>query len=46
MGNLFYRHVSPDVIEAMTYHKMKYWNDWHDIMVKEERKAIEAKRNA
>lgn len=45
MGNLFYRKVSPDVIERMAYHRMKYWNDWHELMVKAEREAID-KRNA
>ena len=37
MGNLFYRGVSPDEIEEMTYKHMKYWNGWHEVFVKAEK---------
>ena len=41
MGNLFYRQQPIDNIYALTYHEMKYWNEWHEIMIAEEKKAIE-----
>lgn len=46
MGNLFYRKVSPFEIEAMPYHKLKYWNEWHLIMEKEEVDAADRIRRA
>ena len=39
VGNLFYRRVSPAEITAMGYVEMKYWNEWHELMVREEQKA-------
>jgi hypothetical protein len=41
MGNLFFRRVQPSEIEAMTYGKMKYWNEWHKRMEAAEIAAIE-----
>lgn len=43
MGNLFYRRVAPSEIEAMDYHRMKYWNEWHKLMEKAEVKANQPK---
>jgi len=43
MGNLFFRGVTPDEIENMTYRRMKYWNRWHEIMTEAERKAMDVK---
>jgi hypothetical protein len=40
MGNLFYRGVSPSEIEAMPFWKMKYWNQWHEIMQKADEDEI------
>ena len=40
MGNLFYRNVSPSELKEMPYHELKYWNEWHELMVKTEQKAI------
>lgn len=48
MGNLFYRGVQPSEIKAMGYSEMKFWNDFHDLMVEAEQKEIAKaeKRNA
>ena len=42
MGNLFYRRVSPTEIENMDFKDLKYWNSWHETLIKEEKKATEA----
>jgi len=36
MGNLFYRRQPVSEIKAMTYHELKYWNEWHKILDKQE----------
>jgi len=49
MGNMFYRHQSIDVIDRLTYSDLKYWNEWHEIMIRAEKRVIkeaESKRNA
>lgn len=40
MGNLFYRRVAPSEIKSMGYKEMKYWNDWHELMAKEETRTL------
>ncbi len=40
MGNLFYRRQQIQVIYDMTFSEMKMWNEWHEIMVKEEERQI------
>jgi hypothetical protein len=45
MGNLFYRRVPPPIIESMTYGQIAYWNEWHEMMVEEERRAMEAAKD-
>jgi hypothetical protein len=42
LGNLFYRKVSPTELQNMNYHELKYWNSWHEILAKEEKKAVES----
>ena len=39
MGNLFYRKVPPSEIKAMGYSELKYWNEWHELIAKEELKG-------
>lgn len=39
LGNLFYRGQSIDILERANYASLKYWNDWHKIMEKEEIKT-------
>jgi len=39
MGNLFFRRATPTELEAMTWSQLRYWNDWHDLMVEAEEKA-------
>lgn len=36
MGNLFYRRVSPSEIESMTFARLRYWNQWHELIAKKE----------
>ncbi len=43
LGNLFFRGVAPGELEAMPYHKLRYWNDWHKVIEKAERDATRAK---
>ena len=40
MGNLFFRKQSIEVIKNLRYADMKEWNEWHELMVKEEQKYI------
>jgi len=44
MGNLFYRGQQITVIRSLKYSEMKYWNGWHEIMAKEESKALVDKK--
>lgn len=39
LGNLFYRGQPIDVLEKMTYSRLKYWNSWHELIAEQERKA-------
>lgn len=39
MGNLFYRGVSPGEIKKMEFWELKYWNEWHNRIVKAEETA-------
>lgn len=41
--NLFYRHIQPSEILALTFHGMKKWNEFHEILSKEEKRAAEGK---
>jgi hypothetical protein len=34
MGNLFFRGATPSELEAMSFERMRYWNRWHELMVK------------
>jgi hypothetical protein len=40
IGNLFYRKVSISEIKKMGWCELKYWNEWHEILVKEEKKVM------
>ena len=40
MGNLFYRRQQIDVIRSLGFAEMKYWNNWHELMSKEEEKIV------
>jgi len=42
---LFFRKVSPTEIESMSYQSLKYWNNWHDLMIEAEKKEIERIKN-
>ena len=48
MGNLFYRKQQISEITSLRYAEMKYWNEWHEIMIKADKKAIDEanKKNA
>jgi hypothetical protein len=41
MGNLFYRGQSIEVIKKLRYAELKEWNEWHELMQKEEQKQAE-----
>ena len=41
LGDLFYRHVQPDVLEKMNYTRLRYWHEWHKILHKEEKKLAD-----
>jgi hypothetical protein len=41
MGGLFCRNISPTEIENMSYSRLKYWYEWHQVLVREEKKIIE-----
>jgi hypothetical protein len=41
MGNLFYRHQPINIIKKLRYAELKQWNEWHEIMNKQELKAME-----
>jgi hypothetical protein len=41
MGNLFFRQQSMKEIAQSTYRELRYWNGWHEAMLKEEKKQIE-----
>jgi len=42
MGNLFSRGQSIADLKEAAYHELKYWNEWHELMAKEEAKASNA----
>jgi len=44
MGNLFYRGASPDEIEGMSFSRLKYWNNWHEVMAQAEHDLAERNR--
>ncbi len=45
MGVLFIvRKVQPDILENMTFQKIKYWYNWHKLHDKTEEDYIERKR--
>lgn len=35
MGNLFYRGQQASEIKKMTISEIRYWNNWHDCLIKE-----------
>ena len=37
LGDLFFRGMSPDEIEAMPFHRLKYWGRWCAKMSQAER---------
>lgn len=41
MGNLFYRGQMIPVIKKLRYAELKEWNEWHELMLKEEIKQAE-----
>jgi len=41
MGNLFYRKQPIQIIKDLRYAEMKYWNDWHELMVEQQKKVNE-----
>ncbi len=43
-GNLFYRGVAPGEILAMSYEELRYWDGWHQVMAKAERKPPEGNK--
>jgi hypothetical protein len=36
MGNVFYRGASPSEIKGMSFHELRYWNEWHEVFLKRE----------
>jgi hypothetical protein len=45
LGNLFFRGASPSELSAMPYRELEYWNEWHEVMAKEERRSAEDARS-
>ena len=43
LGDLFFRRVTPDEIEAMPFHRLKYWGGWCDKMRQAEKDAVKKK---
>lgn len=41
LGDLFFRGVTPQEIEAMPFYRLKYWSGWCDKMTQAEKKAVE-----
>lgn len=46
MGNLFYRNQPISEINNLRYAEMKYWNEWYEIMEKQQDIENEKIRNA
>jgi len=44
MGNLFFRNQPINVIRSLRFAEMKEWNEWHEIMIREEKKQIDAQK--
>jgi hypothetical protein len=44
MGNLFFRNQPINIINSLRYAELKYWNEWHELMVEKEKKEIAAAR--
>ena len=45
IGGIFFRGGGPAEINAMTFHELKYWHEWHEAMSREERRSLDdAKR--
>jgi hypothetical protein len=42
MGNLFFRKQPIDVIRSMRYHELRYWNEWHEVISKEEKRVADS----
>lgn len=40
MGNLFFRGQQISEIKKLGFKEMKYWNNWHELMVKAEKDQI------
>ncbi|MHA1288292.1 MAG: hypothetical protein ACTSPB_12885 [Candidatus Thorarchaeota archaeon] len=48
LGNLFYRGITPHELKEMEYPELKYWNDWHKVLIKAsggEEVEVEVKRD-
>lgn len=45
LGNLFFRGASPSELMSMPFRELKYWNEWHEVMTREEIRSTE-KANA
>jgi hypothetical protein len=41
MGNLFFRKQPISEIRSLRYAEMRYWNEWHELMIKAEKKQID-----
>lgn len=44
--NLFYRHQPANVILAMNYEELKFWNECHEAMAHADEIAYEEAKNA
>jgi len=38
MLNLFSRSIDPKTLSALTYTELKFWNDYHKLLIDAERK--------
>jgi hypothetical protein len=41
MGNLFFRGQQISEIKKLRFAEMREWNEWHELMVKEEQKQVD-----
>lgn len=41
MGNLFFRNQPISEIKKLRYAEMREWNEWHELMTREEQKQID-----
>lgn len=45
LGDLFFRGSTPSEIEAMPWHRLKYWGGWCEKMTQAEIKAYESAKS-